>query len=1634
MLIGLDGDITAAKDDTDRQKELRLALAAADQTTIPLRYVLRLLRNSGTSPEEGQRAFLESPDRLAEHMNRRLARLDELIPGGRSQQAAFLLDHDLAVTTPLSLDLTRQARRWRADRLGLDEAQFGELGNEHWFDEREWTRVVTAVLEDIGTHHPEEGWDSRSLWTLAAELDSSVDRLTGYVQRIGQVPTELSKLAAEHGVHDPARLFLLAVRMRIDPLDIGRRDAGERDPRGKVWPLVAEQLNAGDDRQLAVEGAERVLRTLAEQDPQYLVPELPQARGGRSLPAELLTVSRALQALPHDLVTRARRADVAPYDLLEAAALAGPADPAAVAAYARTVPPAVVAVLTPARLATGYRDWSDMLLTGFGIAESEIMWLDDKLGERNKTLDLTDLATPSSRNHVDALRAAASGDIYQERIDAIVRAATDPAAALTELTAFVERVVAAGRLEPPLQPVQLPESSVVRITITDGVELIESVLGDRVLGRHASMLLTETTTDWTLLAPLLRALEDIDVAFEDVRLSGEWGRTEIRGFGQLRPVEAQALIVAAGMSGGDRDRALHMLGWQVLAGASDDGGEVLARTVLPTPAPAALEAFGDGETRTLAMLAVAAGRRPGVVDAIYVRGDATPDDGLERLAGWQQDPSPADTSLVTAVTSSAVRQGVPLPDGVTGPAALLAHAADVLDSGTVTLPPISMMDAHELAMDAIPADHRRTLLTIVRTRQADAGLTLDAAWVRRYITAYYDVNPGLPGEKLVHRHVAAADAGGQLSHEQVYAEILRDPVLAGRLRHREIKEVLAHTLGVRLMTVFRSGSTELAAGPAEASELYVHSIEGGYAGYGPPLPPIGPEALKAGRQVWRWQHLVVAGDRAAWTGGTQLLGTLIRASAGTAGRGRPVLVIEGAGRDRHHDELTTLGSLIHRYHALDHIPVVVATDASKDLIELLTRTRTPSVVRTAAKPASVWVTFGPSGARLHQDALLTVRHFDEIPPPPARAANDRRNDAGRAWLDGWLSTPSWREAQRYLSAGLEDRLSRYVARSMTDLLSEDPFNRELRAYEVLLDLARQNSPALTVAFRYLTSGGRPAPLRPTGALTPQQAAALTLAVTDGPDPVTDVQVHMVRLPQTDGPNHEKLLAHRSVAQLRAILDGIRHDHAEGYGARVRAELPAGSDAQILFANLNHALLALDPSAGPETLRAELHDVLLSIDQVHEEIRLVLGAAAEVPEVEALVARWSAPPAHPGGSDEAHQLRINEHAAERAADSDLKTGLETGRRAHLTIIGTPDPSLLDRITQLSANPSAGSWPVLVVGAVAPDSRELTALGSLVRRYRSGGREPRVVATELTEALTETLSRSGVIAVTRTPSGMSQTWRVTGSDGRVRAEATDLGPEHFTSPGVHVTDRTPAVELVDGWLDTPRWAETGEYLAGHLSELLGADATAVLAERLGTYPDNRELHAYEVVLDLARQAGGLGTAFGPLDPGVHDEVSGLERVAPDGPLSPLVAVRYLEPKDTLAQRRAWNDQLLSLLFQGKITGTQAAKLARGVLTPDGTTTPGLDAALTYARVVEGVGMMLSLTPEEAAQPLENDTYAKALHLVENCVVTPNERWMNVLRLARGRDLLQERGLPGVFEAGQAGPYLDNLRVLTETFSNC
>jgi hypothetical protein len=342
---------------------------------------------------------------------------------------------------------------------------------------------------------------------------------------------------------------------------------------------------------------------------------------------------------------------------------------------------------------------------------------------------------------------------------------------------------------------------------------------------------------------------------------------------------------------------------------------------------------------------------------------------------------------------------------------------------------------------------------------------------------------------------------------------------------------------------------------------------------------------------------------------------------------------------------------------------------------------------------------------------------------------------------------------------------------------------------------------------------------------------------------------------------------------------------------------------------------------------------------------------------------------------------------------------------------------------------------------PAGLELAALGSALRQYAAAGSRPVVFTTGAAGGLTALLDNYRAVSIMGVSAGLGNAWQVTGPAGAAPGESAKLGPQLLAEAASRRGDlgvRLPS-PLAD-WLWTPSWAAAETYLGGHLDDLRRPEVATALAGLIAAEPGNRELRAYQVVLDLARNAGpgDAATRFVPPAGDLGIGVAPQDVAPPEGPLSPTFALDFLAQMAGYEQRRPWNDQLLRLLYEGRLTGGQAVALAGGLLRPDGGPAPPAGARVTdhgpaNAAVFNAVAMVLRLTPEQAAaEPYEGGAFQDALALVQGCVVTPTDRWLWILRLAQLRERIQVGGIPGVARA--APDHAELLRVLTETLSNC
>ncbi|HWS32232.1 MAG TPA: hypothetical protein VN408_05750, partial [Actinoplanes sp.] len=351
-------------------------------------------------------------------------------------------------------------------------------------------------------------------------------------------------------------------------------------------------------------------------------------------------------------------------------------------------------------------------------------------------------------------------------------------------------------------------------------------------------------------------------------------------------------------------------------------------------------------------------------------------------------------------------------------------------------------------------------------------------------------------------------------------------------------------------------------------------------------------------------------------------------------------------------------------------------------------------------------------------------------------------------------------------------------------------------------------------------------------------------------------------------------------------------------------------------------------------------------------------------------------------------------------------------------------------------------------------EPTALNAALRAFDRAGVRPVVVATGRSERLTRLADAHEVVSIVGVPTDLGHSWQLSGPSGVPVGAPAELGPDLLAEAGRRAAEPVEATvggppEVLQEWLAAPDWAAAGDYLTEHLAELNTPEVTAALQAMRADAPTDRELGAYQAVQELAQQAGPgqPADAFVPRPEGVGESSGGFvaqsdavgepdgasvprpgavgDLALPEGPLSPSFALHYLTPVQGYEQRAPWNDQLLRVLYERRLSPDRTVDLARGLLARDGPdVSRSVDPAVTNAMVFEAVAKVLALTPEQAAD-VNNTAFREALKLVEDCVVTPTDRWLWILRLGWLRDRMQKDGVT----------HLDALiRVLTETLSNC
>ncbi|GAA5179181.1 hypothetical protein GCM10023322_08400 [Rugosimonospora acidiphila] len=1079
--------------------------AVASKLDIRPAVLLRLLGPLWAREDDEAVAIHGDGDKLTRHVREGLSRLDGVLAGDLATRAAFLLDRDLSLEDAEDLERIRPlAEIWRADTFGLDPTEAVTVRGQQWFSDDDWDGVLREAWSYAASREPFEHWDAESLRTLVAALGVSEQWVRGFALRIGRMPTDLPRLAGQWGIEDPGRLFLLAAALSTDPQDFER-----------VWTDTADELrtrlrslNAGPDRHAA---ASRVAAELREAGW--------QPRPRESLPAALLTATREHLGVPADLVRRAIVLGAPLDDLLTAGRLAH-ADPRAIAAYIGSTGYAETATAGPGRLATGFQDWTAGLEERFGIAPAEIWQLYDSARASNDTLGTLDDQPGRAAQLLGDWRAAAFDQEYLRRFEQIVRRhreAADDAAMRAEIDAFVARLARVGRTLPPRLPeLSRPAPIALSFHVARGQATVASAMVDRsnvsVAEDRVTVRLPKGSSGWQTLTDVLSVVSDPGVRTSDFTLITATAHLEVDDLPQLHPTEVQLLVAAVALDLKHRYPALAGLGWTsdipVLSRDDPDAtGSLFTRDV---PDRVDFSGFEDIDTRAAAMLVSSVTRRRlartapssdgegsvshvSDVSSVTVRADAEPatgtaagtdtDTDTDSVFSEDSQASVPETwrthgtdaakdadGLFRVVMDSVGRQRHLPPEGVYDGPSLLAHVADQVAAGTVELPMLADLTAGKLVVSQMDGAVLDDMILAIENQRGstmtDLARLLDTGdpLVLRYLDHAYADDTEARVAPLARKVARAAADGSPLTAGQVFAEILRDPIMRSELPSALAEQAVAYTLGVDLISVYPDGDTETQAGPDDADELFIGESDDGYRAYGPPAVVIDPDSLKAGQRAWRFGHLTVIGSVESWAGDAKTLRAVLEASRPIVAG--PVLVIRGpalgslgpgmrlndsraADPARESAELTTLGTLLRRYAQAGEVPTVVSTGEAPALTELLDRQRVPSVIRVPTFLGESWQPVGADGVPLAKPVALDADVF-ELP-----AGLDRPEGlAPPAALAEWLDQPDWLAAEQHLAAQLSTLLDPAIGAALDRQVAADPDNRELAAAQVLLQLAR----------------------------------------------------------------------------------------------------------------------------------------------------------------------------------------------------------------------------------------------------------------------------------------------------------------------------------------------------------------------------------------------------------------------------------------------------------------------------------------------------------------------------------------------------------------------------------------------------
>ncbi|MDP9796023.1 hypothetical protein J2S43_004535 [Catenuloplanes nepalensis] len=330
-----------------------------------------------------------------------------------------------------------------------------------------------------------------------------------------------------------------------------------------------------------------------------------------------------------------------------------------------------------------------------------------------------------------------------------------------------------------------------------------------------------------------------------------------------------------------------------------------------------------------------------------------------------------------------------------------------------------------------------------------------------------------------------------------------------------------------------------------------------------------------------------------------------------------------------------------------------------------------------------------------------------------------------------------------------------------------------------------------------------------------------------------------------------------------------------------------------------------------------------------------------------------PPSLPPVDQPATAAPVDQAAAVRPALTPRDAGPAAGRD-----LGTPPPAVpvewpvlvlgefkaaAGVLDGVRAHGHLAGRPVIAVGLSGPPEVVETVIGRLdamLRRYARAGVTPLVVAPAATttgrKRLDETRARRPMITLTLETSGLDPAvWRLRAADGTPVTHASTLVADLFV-PAAALPGTVGALPgALAGWLLADGPAEAEAHHRAHTAALHGPETETVLARLAEAAPDDVELAAYRVALDLARRAGGMP------EPGaarLRPSVTSILAVEPayrPGGGAPVTAVYdYLGVTGGRRERYPWEGLLFQLLLAGELTGDQLLALMRAtaVTAPD------------------------------------------------------------------------------------------------------